>query len=129
MVPLLTRGFEVSARVVDETEIDRLLLKGDITPSQHAALENFLAKLIKGGFVGLRSPSYDAPISADPALIADRKSEAIRDATRILSHLQKTIGKSQTNGLMNLVLSDRPWLFGKADLEKAVQEIERTLRG
>lgn len=126
VIPVLTRGqFGMNAKVVDETEIDRLLLEDHINPSQHAALENFLNRLVRGGFVGLKSPSYDAPISADPAMVAARKSEAIRAASHMIGHLRRVVGRNKTDSLMNLVLMDKKWELPIAELHSCVNLMER----
>jgi hypothetical protein len=94
---------------MDESEMDRLLFHDKITANQYATLQLLLKKLMKANFVGLRSPSLEAPIQSDPSIIADKKANLIRSVNRLIEAMDKKIGRPKRIALVNLVLLDVPW--------------------
>lgn len=96
-------------RIVDETEMDRMLLHDRITATQHSILEALMRRLYKANFVGLRSPSWEAPVQSDPSIMADKKANQIRSMVRIIEQMDKEIGQPRRTALINLVLMDAPW--------------------
>lgn len=127
VVPKLTEYNNWSVKVMDETEIDRLLLQGVITPNQHSSLEGFMRRLHKVGFVGLKSPDYSSPISADPAKVGDRKAMAIRGVVKLTARLDKKIGPAKRRALVNLVLLDAPWKGD--DLIECIRFLDDAIQG
>lgn len=110
IVPKLTRGsYGLNGRVMDETEIDRLLLEERINPNEHSTLEAFLNKLHRVGFVGLKSPSYDSPIHADPSVIGDKRANSVLGITKLIKKLDASIGRTRRMALVNLVVMDLRW--------------------
>lgn len=129
LVPRLTRGsYGYNARVMDETEIDRMLLADRISANEHSTLENLLARLHKVGFVGLKSPAYDAPIKADPSAVGDRRAHAIRGVSRLLSAMDMAMGADKRKALVNLVLIDAPWEYGDKELKECLRAMEGAMR-
>lgn len=111
IVPTLSQGPTggFSGRVVDESEVDRLLFTDAITASEHATLGLLLRKLMKANFVGMRSPSLEAPIQSDPSIIADKKANLIRSVNKMIDKMDEKIGRPKRIALVNLVLMDTPW--------------------
>lgn len=129
VVPKLTRGqYGFNAKVVDETEIDRLLLEDIITTDHHSTLENFLGRLHRVGFVGLKSPAYDSPVHADPSVVGDKKAHAIRGVVKLFAKMDSAMGKERRISLVNLVLLDLPWPFGQVELQKNVIQLSEIMR-
>ena len=126
VVPKLTSPNNYAGKVVDETEIDRLLLTDRITAAEHATLEGLLKRLHKANFVGLKSPSYDAPLSADPSIVGDRRAQMIRAMVRVITKMDedKNIGRHKRVALVNMVLMDSPWPGDDASLKLAVQALD-----
>lgn len=118
-----------SAKVMDEQEIDRLLLRGWITQQQHSALEGFMRRLHKASFVGVKSPSYEAPMSADPSLISEKKAKAVRNIVGLFNTLDIHMGYENRNRLVNLVLSDHEWPSTKENLQKTIKILEDVITG
>jgi len=114
--------------VVDETEIDRLLLVDAITPSDHSILENFMRLLLKANFVGIRSPVYEAPVSADPSIVGDRRANQIRAVVSLFRKLDERIGKEKRMCLVNLVLLDRKWPGDGSSLGSVIETLGQLLR-
>lgn len=130
VVPKLTRGmYGYNAKVVDETEIDRLVLRGTITPAQHGTLEGFLRKLHKLGFVGVKSPNLDSPVYADPAIVGDKRAQAVRGMVKIFIRLDEKMGADKRRALVNLVLIDTPWPGDDASLVESIEWLEDAIIG
>ncbi len=135
--PEISRKFTVivprfanrSAKVMDETKIDQYLLIGWITQQQHSALEGFMRRLHKASFVGVKSPSYEAPMSADPSLISEKKAKAVRNIVGLFNALDIHMGYENRNRLVNLVLSDHEWPSTKENLQKTIKILEDVITG
>jgi len=128
VVPVHRSKFEYHGKVVDETEIDRLLLVDAITPSDHSILENFMRLLLKANFVGIRSPVYEAPVSADPSIVGDRRANQIRAVVSLFRKLDERIGKEKRMCLVNLVLLDRKWPGDGSSLGSVIETLGQLLR-
>lgn len=130
VVPKLTRGnYAFNLRVMNETEIDILLLKGTINANQHSTLEGFFRRLHRMGFVGVKSPSMDSPIFADPALVGDKRAASVRGMVQIFLRLDKKIGPAQRRSLVNLVLMDVPWPWDDASLMESIKGLDDAIAG
>lgn len=127
VVPKLTRGnYGYNAKVLDETELDRLLLADRITAAEHSTLEALLKRLHKSAFVGLKSPSYDAVISADASIVADKKAQTIRSMVKIIDKMDNhaEIGRANRAALINLVLLDIPWAASDGVLKDCCKALD-----
>lgn len=125
VVPRLASANSYHGKVVDDTEIDRLLLRDYITSAEHGMLVSLLAKLRKGSFTSIQSPDLNSSYqAADPSRSADRKSEAIRTVTRLMAELDDSIGAHKRTALINLVLLDTPWPFSLGALRKSVRVLQ-----
>lgn len=126
VVPTLVRGPSggMNGRVMDDTELDRLLLKDVISTAQHATLMGFMRRLQKASYVGVRSPSLEAPVQGDASSIADRKAHLVRAIGRVLSALDKKIGPSGRKSLIDLVLMDIAWPGDPTTLHVAVTALD-----
>lgn len=130
VVPKLTRGlYGYNGKVVDGSEIDRLLLRDWITVNQHATLEGLLRRLHKASFVGVKSPTYDSPVQADPATVGDRRAHALRSMVKIFRRLDDKAGAEKRKALVDLVLLDVPWNGDKASLQEAVKHLDDAIAG
>lgn len=126
VVPKLSGLNNYSAKIVDETEIDRLLLADRITSTEHATLEGLLKRLHKANFVGLKSPAYDAPVSADPSAVGDRKAQLIRAMVKIIEKMDshRDIGRAKRVALVNLVLVDMVWPGDDTSLKQCIRALD-----
>jgi len=130
IVPKITRGlYGLNGKVMDETEIDRLLLNDTITTTQHATLEMFFARLHKVGFVGLKSPSYDSPIHADASAVGDKKAHTIRGVVKLIDMLDNSVGRDVRVKLVRLVCEDRVWGDNNDGLSEAIVELDKIMGG
>lgn len=109
VVPKRTASGDYLGKIVDETEIDRLLLHDRISAMEHSILEALMRRLYKANFVGLRSPSWEAPVQSDPTIMADKKANQIRSMVRIIEQMDEKMGRTRRSALVNLVLMDAPW--------------------
>lgn len=125
VVPTFNRGpmGGLSGRVVDETEIDRLLLHDRITPEQYSILEALLRRLQRASYLGLKSPNYDARISADPTIVSAKKVAAIRSMVKLNSEMDSSMGAPTRMALIDLVLLDREWPGDDASLHEAIARL------
>jgi len=120
-------GMEYQGKVVDETYIDRLLLEDRINSSDHSTLEKFLHLLQKANFVGMRSPVYDAPLSADPSIVGDRRANQIRAVVSLFRRMDERLGKGKRIVLVNMVLIDRPWPDTDEQLRDAIDTLAKIM--
>lgn len=136
IVPVLARGPNggMNAKVVDESEIDRLLLRDIITPHEHSILESFMRKLHKANFAMLRSPSYEAPMQSDLTIIGDKRAQLIRSIVGIFGKLDRheKVGPAKRRALVDLVIADVEWPLdnlpgGIAALKDAIFALQDTM--
>jgi len=113
-------------KIMDGSEVDRMLMNDSITAAEHGTLMVLTRRLQKFGFMGLRSPAYDSPVHADPELVADKKATVIRGAVSLIDRMDKhpAIGKARRQKLINLVLEDVPW--GK--LRHQIEDVRHCIR-
>lgn len=130
VVPKLTRGpFSYNLKVMDETAIDVLLLRGIITANHHSTLEGFMRRLLRMGFVGIKSPTMGSPVSTDPTIIGDKKAAAVLGMVRIYRRLDKKMGPAHRRSLVNLVLMDVHWPGDDASLLECIKALDDAIAG
>ncbi len=117
------------AKVMDEAEIDRLLLRGWLTQNQHGTLEGLMRRLHKASFVGVKSPSYEAPANNDPSLISQKKTAAIRAVVKLFQRMDDELGREKRTALINLVLLDHEWPWDEKDLSATVGKLDDIIAG
>jgi hypothetical protein len=128
VVPKLVDPSTTAGRVMDGTEIDRLLFTDTISTVEHATLQTLARRLHGFGFVGLKSPDYSSPISADATAVADKKADVIRGAVHLFEKMDKHphIGPYRRKKLVNLVLQDAEW--SKKMLRHQIEELQACIR-
>lgn len=109
IVPKLTASNGYHGKVVDDTEIDKLLLHDDISALEHSLLVALLQRLRKATFIGLKSPDFNGVAHSDPSIMADRKANAVVSVVGLMKRLDQKLGRAQRASLINLVLLDVPW--------------------
>lgn len=129
VVPKLSGPQSYAAKVMDETEIDRLLLRDEITSNEHGTLEGFMRRLHKMGFVGIRSPNYESPIHADPSLVGDKRAASVRGMVRIFKRLNERIGQSKRQALVDLCLRDMEWPGDRLSLKECIRALDDVIAG
>lgn len=130
VVPKLSGLYTMTGKVIDETEIDRLLLADRITAAQHAALENFMSKLHAANFVGVKSPDYSSRIHLDPSAVGRKRAERILRVVKIFQRLDgKPNGRAIRVSLVNLCLLDKEWPGTDDMLHRAIEMMERAICG
>jgi hypothetical protein len=112
VVPKLSLSNGYCGKVVDDTEIDRLLFHDRINATQHSILVAFLRVLKDASFIGLKSPDFNAISAPDPVGIADRKAKAVFKVVGIIRALDQKAGRAIRCALIDLIISDRPWPDG-----------------
>ena len=112
VVPRLSGAYSFHGKVIDDSEMDRLLAKDAITPMEYSLLEALLKKLHKATFVGLKSPDFNGVATSDPSHMSDRKACAVMSICHIVRVMDKLMGKANRAALINLVLLDQPWPNG-----------------
>jgi hypothetical protein len=109
IVPKLSATSGYHGKVLDDNEIDTLLLKDQITATEHSMLVALLQKLHKATFVGLKSPDFNGVAHSDPSRLADRKAHAVMSVCGLITRMDQAMGRSLRAALINLVLLDVPW--------------------
>lgn len=126
IVPRLRGKFEYHAKVLDSSEIDRMLMLQLLTPTEHDTLERFHEALRKGGFMKIRSIDWTDPIvQSDPSHIADRHAHALIMVVKMLKYLDEKTNSSFRKQLVDLVLLDQPLIASKGDLRRGVRAIDK----
>ena len=128
IVPKLTDPSTMAGRVLDGTEIDRLLMQEVIDTFQHATLQTLAKRLHGFGFVALKSPDYSSPIHADATAVSDKKADMIRGAVHLIDKMDRhpDIGAFRRKKMINLVLQDAPW--SKKLLRHQIEELRACVR-
>lgn len=129
VVPRLSQSSGMHMKVVDDTEIDRLLLRDEISPNQHATLEGFMRRLHKMGFVGVRSPDYESPVNLDPAQVGDRRANSVRGMVNIFRRLDRRITPTRRREMVNLCLMDVPWPGDRDSLHVCIAALDDVIAG
>ena len=109
VVPKLSLSNGYSGKVVDDTEIDRLLVRDEINSLQHSLLVALLKLLRDASFGGLKSPDLNSVYAADPVGMAERKAKAVHRMVNFTKALDYRAGRPARIALINLVLLDIPW--------------------
>jgi hypothetical protein len=126
VVPKLTDNSTRAMRVLDGTEIDALLFRDEIDHIQHSTLTLFSRRLQSYGYMNLKSPSLEGGVSADPAIVSDKKAQALRGAVQLIDRLDRHphIGKYRRKKLVQLATEDAAW--GK--LRHQIEELHSVIR-
>lgn len=125
VVPKLI-GNSYGARVMDDTEINRLLMKDLINPLQHSLLRALAEKLERASFNELRAINYDATHFSEPHTMGDRKAERLARARNLIKGMitHHLIGEQRFDALVRLVSEDQPWPYGIEALHDAVSGLQ-----
>ena len=123
IVPKLGNG-SYHGKVLDDTEIDRLLLNDVIDATEHSILEALHFRLRKASFNSLRSPDYNSTIHSDPQLIANKKLDAVASAVGLIADMDRTLGREKRSALIKLVTEETRWPYGNHDLRTAISSLQ-----
>ena len=100
---------KVRARVLDETEIDRMLMAERITLDEHNTLESILRDLHAARMIGFRISRYEPTIpTTDPQAITDRQAMAVSKLGRLQKVLDDTYGIKIRRMIISLLVVDLP---------------------
>lgn len=126
VVPKYSDPTTLSGKVLDGNEVDKLLLHDQIDPVQHGTLNTLHKKMHAFGFIGLKSPSYDGAVHADPAAVTAKKAELMRGAVSLMARMDRhpRIGIHLRKRLVNLVLYDTPWGWDYDKLHDACRGLD-----
>lgn len=127
VVPKLTASNGYQGKVLDDSEIDRLLLNDTISAVEYSLLVALLHKLHRATFVGLKSPDFNGVAHSDPSRIAARKANAVMSVCYIVKGMDKAMGKQYRIALIDLVLLDIPWPFDVTCLRTCVRALDGVL--
>lgn len=129
VVPKLTASNGYTGKVVDDSEIDRLLLYDHISSVEYSLLVALLHKLHRATFIGLKSPDFNGVAHSDPSRIADRKANAVMSICHVIKLMDRVMGRINRAALVDLVLLDAAWPFDMTCLHKCVLALEGVLTG
>lgn len=131
MVPRLSDPTTTTMKVIDGTELDKLLMLDVITTTQHATMLTLEKRLHGYGFMGVKSPDYSSPIHADAGAVSDKKAEKLRGAVHLVEKMDrhKDIGRHRRKKLVNLVLLDAPWGQKLDDLQVCIRALDDIFLG
>lgn len=120
IVPTYTSHTDRASRVMDGTEVDRMLLNDQLNINQHATLNLLARKMNSYGMGSIKSPDYAGRIMSDPQLVSERKAQALRGAVHLIDKLDKHphVGKFRRKKLINLVMEDGEWGHLRHQLEE-----------
>lgn len=121
IVPTYTSHTDRASRVMDGTEVDRMLLNDQLSINQHATLNLLARKMNSFGMGSIKSPDYSGRIHSDATLIAEHKAQALRGAVHLIDKLDRHphVGKYRRKRLINLVMEDGKW----GDLRHQLEEL------
>jgi hypothetical protein len=125
VVPRYSGPTGFTGKVVDDSEMDRLLYHDRITSFEHSILIALLRRLQRGAFIGMRSPDMERSTVGDPARAADRKMAAVVGCCVLIAAMDKVMGKGRRMALVNLCLLDQPWPWSVASLQDAILALQR----
>lgn len=120
VVPRLRGPHSYHMKVMDETEIDRMFLRGDINADQYEILGRFAERLHKAGMGSIRSPDYSSPIHADATAVGDKRARAMLGIKSMMQSLREEIGVESLGQLIALVVEDRPF---SGDLDNVLDSL------
>lgn len=129
VVPKLTTSNVYTGKVVDDSEIDRLLFLDRINALEHSLLVALLNRLHRAMFIGLKSPDFNGVAHSDPSRISERKAVAVMGICHIVKAMDKVMGHANRMALINLVLLDVPWPNGLPVLHDCVLTLQDVLGG
>lgn len=109
IVPKLSSPTTMAMRVLNGSEIDKMLMDDAVTTVEHATLCTLAKKLRDFGYSDLRSPNYESPIHADASGVGDKKADTIRGAVALIGKMDDAMGRFNRKKLINLALYDAPW--------------------
>jgi hypothetical protein len=126
-VPKLTASNGYQGKVLDDSEIDRMLLNDRISSVEYSLLVALLNKLHRATFVGLKSPDFNGVAHSDPSRMADRKAHAVMSVVGITKAMDKVMGWQKRSALINLVLLDQTWPFDGPCLHSCLSLLDGVL--
>lgn len=127
IVPKLSSPTTLSMKILDSSEMDKLLMQDVLTPAEHGTLVTLAKRLEDCGFSELRSPAYDSPVHADPSAVADKKADKIRGAVALIEKLDKAIGRYNRKRIINLALYSTPWT-GQYPKRNQIEDLKHCIR-
>lgn len=98
----------VRVRVLDSSEIDRLLCDDLITPSEHGALNDFQNDLHLASMTGPRAQNYGRPISSGHVSeMSEREALRVMRASSAIAAIIKHAGRAAYDAAVNLCIADK----------------------
>lgn len=108
-VPAPGRPGKIHLKVVDQTELDRLLYRKQITPDQWSTGDQVYNLLYRAGMLGASKSTLNVSgISGDPQHISDKKSDALVMLGVLIDHLDRACGRPTRELFLNMLILDRP---------------------
>lgn len=124
IIPKLSSPTTLAMKVLDSTEMDKLLMNDVLTSAEHGTLVTLAKRLEDCGFSDLRSPAYDSPIHADPSEVADKKADKIRGAVSLIAKMDNAMGRYNRKKIINLALYSAPW----GDKRNQIEDLKHCIR-
>lgn len=108
-VPAPGRPGKIHLRVVDQTELDRMLDRKQITAEQWSSGDQVYRLLYKAGMLGASKSTLNVSgTSGDPQHISDKKSDALLMLGELINHLDVSCGRPTRELFINMLMLDRP---------------------
>ncbi len=109
IVPKLRNLWDYHAKVMDGCELDSMLTTKKINITQHNTLERFAAILYRAGYGKISSVNLmSSGGQSDHSYAADKKSKKIMRLVKMMDYLDRNIGRSPRNDVINMIIMDTP---------------------
>jgi hypothetical protein len=124
VVPKLASPNTWTSKVIDETEMDRLLVNDDITSAEYSILVALLKRL-RRSFGSLQSPEFTMRIVAKhPSGMADRKARSIYGVVNLIKGMDKVMGSAKRRAMIDLVFVEVRWPYEMPDLKICIGQMQ-----
>lgn len=126
-VPAPGRPGKIHLRVVDQTELDRMLDRKQITAEQWSSGDQVYRLLYKAGMLGASKSTLNiSGTSGDPQHISDKKSDALLMLGELINHIDRSCGRPTRELFINMLMLDRPVSGRQVEhIVKALNEVDK----
>jgi hypothetical protein len=108
-VPAPGRPGKIHVRVVDQTELDRLLDRGVISLEEWSSGDQVYRLMYKAGMLGSSKSTLNiSGSSGDPQFISEKKSDSLMMVGELIAHLDRKCGKVSRQLFVDMLVLDRP---------------------
>lgn len=102
-----TANHRARLRILDQTELDRLLYQRQITLDQHAASEHLYRDMLASGYLGTCNWIMDSSIRGSAQAVSRKRANALLRTGLARAWLLAKAGRRTTDYLFGVVLGER----------------------